>query len=171
MNESSGLDERPTILCVDDEPNVLHALERLLRVDGWRVLLATDGRAALDTLQREHVDVLICDQAMPGLSGTEVLRQAKAASPETVRILLTAHWSEGEVVLPAINEAEVFRVFPKPWHDEQVRGAAVEALGADPRTWAGLRRRLLDRMRGESGPCPDGLTPAAPGERAGDPTE
>lgn len=150
MSQSEAVDERPTVLCVDDEPGALRALERLLRADGWRVLLAADGSEAVELLGHMHIDVLICDHAMPGMSGTDVLQRAKAISPQTVRILLTAHWGRGEVVLPAINEAEVFRVFPKPWDDEQLRGAAAAALGTDPRTWAGLRRRLQERMRGES---------------------
>jgi CheY-like chemotaxis protein len=127
---------------------VLHALERLLRRDGWRVLAATSGAAALEVLGRERVDVLICDYGMPEMTGTEVLQRAKELSPETIRILLTAHWNNGEVVLPAVNEAEVFRVFPKPWDDDAVRGAVGQALGADPLIWGDLRERIQMRLRG-----------------------
>jgi CheY-like chemotaxis protein len=148
MNGLDNSGHLPTVLCVDDEGYVLKALERLLRRDGWRVLLATDGCEALDLLRRERVDVLICDYAIPGMRGTEVLRRAKAVSPKTVRILLTAHWKKGEVMLPAVNEGEVYRVFPKPWQDEELRGAAAEALGADPVTWGELRQRVQGRLRG-----------------------
>ncbi len=55
-----------TVLCVDDEPNVLKALERVLRRCGCRVLLAENGGDALDLLEQEQVEVLICDEAMPG---------------------------------------------------------------------------------------------------------
>jgi len=145
MSESST-EHLPTVLCVDDEPGVLAALERLLRRDGWRVLLASSGQEALELLARERIDVLVCDQAMPGLKGSEVLCRAKEISPHTVRILLTAHWAQGEVVLPAVNEAEVFRVFPKPWQDEQVRDAVAQAVGCDPLSWGELRRRVQQRL-------------------------
>jgi response regulator RpfG family c-di-GMP phosphodiesterase len=148
MNRAENSAHRPTVLCVDDERYVLKALERILRRDGWRVLLAGSGEEALECLGRERVDVLVCDQAMPGLCGTDVLRRAKELSPKTVRILLTAHWRKGDVVLPAVNEGEVFRVFPKPWQDEEIRDAVAEALGADPVTWAELRQRVQDRLRG-----------------------
>ena len=155
MSASECSDRIPTVLCVDDEPHVLRALERLLRRDGWRVLAATSGAAALEVLGRERVDVLICDEAMPGMSGTEVLQRARALSPQTVRILMTAYWQDGTVVLPAVNGAEVFRVFPKPWWDDEVRSAVAAALGADPLTWAGLRERIQMRLRGARVPPAD----------------
>ena len=63
-----------TVLCVDDEPYVLRSLERVLRRFGCRVLLAPNGTEALDILEREQVEVLICDEAMPGMCGVDVLR-------------------------------------------------------------------------------------------------
>lgn len=156
MNVTPKADDRPTVLCVDDERSVLTALERLLCRDGWRVLTADNGSAALELLARERIDVLICDHAMPGIPGTDVLRRARDLSPDTVRILLTAHWTRGELVLPAINEAEVFRVFPKPWDDEQIRDAVAKALGTDALTWTALRQRAQGRLRGPASPASQG---------------
>ena len=118
----------PIVLCVDDDPHVLKALQRLLRDHKCRVLLATNGREALELLEREAIDVMICDAAMPGLSGVEVLCEAAIIAPATVRILLTAHCHRPEIVIPAINEGAVFRLFSKPWNDDKLRSAVAEAL-------------------------------------------
>lgn len=146
MHEPDNCGARPTILCVDDEPSVLQSLERLFRRAGWRVLRAASGDEALALLQQEAVDVLVCDHAMPGMPGTEVLRRAKNTSPGAARILLTAHWGEGPVALSAVNEAEIFRIVPKPWDDEQMRSAAEQALGTDPAAWAGFQQRMRNRL-------------------------
>ncbi len=129
MTTREELIGRATVLCVDDERHVLWSLERLLHRFGCRVLLANTGSEALDVLEREHIDVMICDEAMPGISGTEVLREAKTISPDTKRILLTAHCGDEEVVLSAVNDAEIFRLLPKPWKEGDVRRAVGDALG------------------------------------------
>ena len=125
----------PTVLCVDDETNVLSALERVLRAFECRVLRATNGCDAIDLLENEEVDVLICDAAMPGMDGIEVLREAARIAPATVSILLTAHAGNQEVVIPAVNEGEIFRLLSKPWNDDEVRQAVADALGMDPGSW------------------------------------
>ena len=116
---------RSTVLCVDDEPHVLTALERVLRRYGCQVLLAENGSDALDLLERERIEVLICDEAMPGMCGTEVLRQAKMISPQTARVLLTAHCNDEAVVIPAVNDGEIFRLISKPWDDGEIGRAHV----------------------------------------------
>lgn len=126
-NDSEGR-RQPTVLCVDDDEYVLRSLERSLRRLGCRVLLAPSGSDALELLEQEHVDVLISDEAMPGLNGTEVLRLAKQISPATVRILLTAHCNHSEVVIPAINEGRIFRLLAKPWDNDEIRRIVYEAL-------------------------------------------
>ncbi len=124
-----------TVLCVDDEPNVLKSLERVLRRLGCRVLTAANGDEALGILEREQVEVMICDEAMPGMRGIDVLLQGKWISPRTVRILLTAHCNDQDVVIPAINEGEVFRLLSKPWDDDEIRRVIIEALGMEPKQW------------------------------------
>jgi CheY-like chemotaxis protein len=148
MEAQTRVTLEPRVLCVDDEPNVLKALERVLRRFGCSVLLASSGEEALRVLETENVQVLICDEAMPGMCGVEVLRQAKAISPGTARILLTAHCSRQDVVLPAVNEGEVFRLLSKPWQDEDIQAAVTEALGAEPRQWSERQRRTAGRLRG-----------------------
>ncbi len=138
---------RSTVLCVDDDPDVLRLLERVLRSYGCRVLLADNGSDALDLLEREQVEVLICDEVMPGLCGTEVLRQAKAISPSTVRILLTAHCSDEAVVIQAVNEGEIFRLLSKPWKNSEIRRAVADALGLEPEQWRRHQQRVKERLR------------------------
>ncbi len=137
----------PTVLCVDDEHHVLNALDRVLHGYDCRVLLATDGWDALDLLEGEEIDVLICDAAMPGMNGLEVLREAATIAPATVRILLTAHCSNEQVVIPAVNEGEIFRLLSKPWDDGELRRIVADALGLEPKAWLEQQHRLRERDR------------------------
>jgi two-component system, OmpR family, response regulator MprA len=78
------------VLVVDDEPAVRTALERALALDGFDVLLAEDGRAALDRLVDDRVDAIVLDVAMPGVDGVEVCRRLRAADDFTPVLMLTA---------------------------------------------------------------------------------
>jgi response regulator RpfG family c-di-GMP phosphodiesterase len=138
--------QQPTILCVDDEPDVLSALDQLLRRHGCRVLLAENGSDALRLLQRERVEVLICDEAMPGMCGTEVLCQAKLIAPQTVRVMLTAHCNDGAVVIPAVHKGEIFGLIQKPWEEQDVCHVIADALRLEHPT----RGRFQERVREES---------------------
>lgn len=89
MDLSGGGETRGTLLLVDDEENILSALKRLLRRDGYTLLSASSGEAGLEILARQPVDVILSDQRMPGMSGVEFLRQARTLRPETVRMVLS----------------------------------------------------------------------------------
>lgn len=141
-------DRRPRVLCVDDEINVLRALRRTLERAGWEVLAADSGPAALQILRTQRVQVLVCDEAMPGMTGVAVLREAKACSPHTQRLLLTAHCNRQEVVVPAVNEGEVFRLLAKPWDDDELVAAVNAALGVEPERWQAGQDRLRRRLGG-----------------------
>jgi two-component system, OmpR family, response regulator MprA len=78
------------ILVVDDEPAVRRALERALRLDSYDVLLAADGREALDSLAESPADAVILDLMMPGIDGLEVCRRMRAAGDRTPILMLTA---------------------------------------------------------------------------------
>lgn len=122
--------EKPVILCVDDEPGVLGALYRELRKDGYNVLLAGTAEEALEVMRRDTVDVVISDELMPGMGGNSLLRWVKDECPDTVRIMLTAHYADPDVTLTAVNVSEVFRLLPKPWDSTELRTAVREALVA-----------------------------------------
>ena len=146
MSRGDPFKPEPTVLCVDDEQYILKALERMLVCYGCRVLLANDAGKALALLETEKIEVLICDEAMPGMRGIEVLRQAKVISPNTARILLTAHCSDEDVVIPAVNEGEVFRLLSKPWEDDGVREVVADALGLPPKEWSRQQQRVVQRL-------------------------
>lgn len=109
----------PTILCVDDEPNILSALKRLLRGKGWQVLTAEGGQAALRLLQTQAVDLVISDMRMPEMDGAQFLAQVRARWPDTVRLLLTGH-SDINAIVEAINRGEIYRYITKPWDDNDI---------------------------------------------------
>jgi thioredoxin reductase (NADPH) len=113
---------RPAIVAVDDEPAVLAAVARDLRRrfgDRYRVMRAGSGAEALDLLKQvrvrgEQVALLVADQRMPGLSGTEYLVQARELVPEAKRVLLTAY-ADTEAAIQAINEVDLDYYLLKPW--------------------------------------------------------
>src|SRR5918993_795075 len=113
---------RPTILTVDDDREVLHAVERDLRRKygaRYRVLKADSGRTALENLRElkvrgDAVALFLVDQRMPGMSGVEFIKQAGALFPDAKRALLTAY-ADTTAAIQAINEANVNHYLLKPW--------------------------------------------------------
>ena len=101
-----------TVLIVDDETRVLDSLEALLAMD-YRVLRADRPEAALDLLGREEVALVISDQRMPGMSGTELLSRCREVAPETVRVLLTA-FTDADALMQSINAANIYHFILKP---------------------------------------------------------
>jgi response regulator RpfG family c-di-GMP phosphodiesterase len=116
-----------TLLCVDDEPNILSALKRSLRTEGWRVLTANGGAEALETLARESVDLVISDMRMPGMDGAQLLEQVSQRWPASIRILLTGY-ADMSATVAAINRGRIFRYLNKPWNDEDLRAAVQQGL-------------------------------------------
>lgn len=109
-----------TLLLVDDEENILSALTRLLRRDGYRILTAPGGSAALEALAQNDVGVIISDQRMPEMSGTEFLSKVKELYPDTVRIMLSGY-TDLNSVTDAINRGAIYKFLTKPWDDDLLR--------------------------------------------------
>lgn len=118
MQESGEL-RQPTVLCVDDEPNILSALKRLFRPHGYRVLLADSGAAGLALLGQESVDLVISDMRMPEMDGAQFLEHVRGRWPDTIRLLLTGY-SDIASILAAINRGEIYRYITKPWDDNDI---------------------------------------------------
>lgn len=115
------------ILLVDDEPNVLNALQRVFRQENYQVVTAGGGQEALDLLRRETFHLMISDYMMPVMNGGELLRQAKALHPDLIRIMLTGHADTG-AIMSAINEGAVYKFILKPWNDDDLRVTVALAL-------------------------------------------
>ena len=132
------LTTRPTLLVVDDEPEVLRSLHDLLRLD-YRVLTCERGADALGVLESdEDVQVVMSDQRMPGMTGVEVLRHAKRLRPEATRLLFTAY-ADIKAVIDAINQGSVFRYIAKPWDPDELQCLIRQAVEQN-----GL---VVDKMR------------------------
>lgn len=116
------------ILFVDDEARVLTAMRAMFRRD-YQVLIANSGAEALELLREHDVDVIVSDQRMPGMTGVEVLREAREIAPRAVRILLTGY-ADLAAIEHAINEAEVFRYLMKPCPRDQLREVVELAIDA-----------------------------------------
>lgn len=117
----------PALLLVDDEENILSALVRLLRRDGYRILRANGGVAGLALLEKENVAVIVSDQRMPEMSGVEFLTRVKERYPQTVRIALSGY-TDLNSVTAAINNGAIYKFLTKPWDDELLRRNVREAF-------------------------------------------
>ncbi len=106
--------KRGLVLCVDDEPGILRSLQWLLQKE-FDVMTALSGQQGLALVMQNSFDVVISDQRMPGMTGSEFLREVRKSSPRALRILLTGY-SDLQAILRSVNEGEVFRFINKPWN-------------------------------------------------------
>jgi CheY-like chemotaxis protein len=132
--ERPRLDRRQTtasngrsLLIVDDELSIGKALTRLLRRDGYHILMAGSGEQALEMLAMHRVQVIISDQRMPGMSGTELLDKVKILYPDTIRIVLSGY-TDLNVITESVNRGAVFRFLTKPWDDDNLRAQVRDAF-------------------------------------------
>jgi diguanylate cyclase (GGDEF)-like protein len=116
-----------TLLILDDEVNIVRSLSRALRPDGYRVLTANTASEALALLAVNEVQVVMSDQRMPEMSGTEFLSKVKDLHPDAVRIILSGY-ADLESVIDAINHGAIYRFFTKPWDDELLRACISDAF-------------------------------------------
>lgn len=118
---------RPTLLLVDDEERILSALRRTLRREGYEIVTANSVAAALAVLDQRHVDLVLSDFKMPGMTGLELLDEARRRQPQVARLLITG-WSQA-VSPDELAAAEVATLISKPWEDADLKHALREALG------------------------------------------
>ena len=119
QENNTSLAPKAKVLFVDDEERILNSLKAIFRMQ-YDVTVSTDGHHAIELLKREHFHLLVSDQRMPNMQGVELLRRAKALSPNTVRILLTG-FSDLTAIIGSVNEGEVYRYINKPWDGEELR--------------------------------------------------
>jgi DNA-binding NtrC family response regulator len=104
------------ILFVDDEENVLRALKRLFMDEDMEVYTASSGRSGLEMVKDAEFSVIVSDQKMPEMSGSEFLEKTKEVSPDSIRIVLTGY-ADIDATINAINRGGAYRYVAKPWND------------------------------------------------------
>jgi DNA-binding NarL/FixJ family response regulator len=141
-----------SVLLVDDEPDVVDALMLALRAQEYELFAETSPLRALQLLERRSIDVVISDERMPGMSGSEFLARAYQAQPDAVRIVLTGYASV-EAAMRAINQGRIARFLCKPCLGDDLVRSVSEAL----------RERDLRENRRSPRPMPvvSGFSPAA----------
>ena len=139
-----------TLLLVDDETDILNSLKRLFHRSGYRVLTATSGAAALELLAQNDVQVIVSDQRMPQMSGSEFLSRAKELYPDTVRMVLS-DCSDLADLTNAINRGAVSRFLVKPWDDDDLREQVHAAFIHQAHELAARVDRPSRRDRGRPG--------------------
>lgn len=141
LRPESFTETRPdrTLLLLDDEENVLRSLVRLFRRDGYRILAAGNVRDAFDLLATNDVQVILSDQRMSDMSGTEFLGRVKMLYPDTIRLVLSGY-TDLATVTDAINRGAIYRFLTKPWNDDELREHIRQAF------------RTHDEQRRDAGP-------------------
>lgn len=142
-----------TILVVDDEPASVRAVRRALAED-HRVLSATSVAASLEMLASEPVALMVVDQRMPEMSGTQLFAHCARQWPDIIRVLLTGY-TDIESLLDAINAGHVYSYLTKPWDPQDLRLVVRRGLErydaeADRRRLMGELERALARVRREA---------------------
>lgn len=102
------------ILIVDDEEHILKALERVLMDEDYEIITTTSSEEALDLVRRRPFKVIISDECMPNMYGSELLAKISLRQPEVVKMLLTGYASV-EAAIRAVNQGEIYRFLVKPW--------------------------------------------------------
>ena len=131
------------IQLVDDEPNILNALKRLLRPHGWEIHAYDTVEAALGGLLEHDYAVIISDYQMPTADGVTYLQFARQRQPNALRLVLSAYGDRNSMI-KAINQAEVYRYLSKPWDDYELVAAIKSAI--DIYELKSENQRLLDEI-------------------------
>lgn len=118
---------KQTLLLVDDEENILHSLKRLLRKEPYQLLTCNSAAEAFELLALHQVQVILSDQRMPEMNGTEFLSKVKEMYPDTVRIVLSGY-TDLRSVTDAINHGAIYKFLTKPWKDEELKAEIAVAF-------------------------------------------
>jgi response regulator RpfG family c-di-GMP phosphodiesterase len=116
-----------TVLCVDDESNILKSLQRLLQDPSYQLLLANSGEEALTLLANNQVDLVLSDMRMPGINGAELMEQVATKYPMTYRIILTGYADMSSAVA-AVNLGKINRYMQKPWNNDELKTLVRDGL-------------------------------------------
>lgn len=133
------------LLLLDDEPNILRSLRRVFRAQPWTVHTASTPEEAFELLARHPVGVVMSDQRMPLMRGTDFLARVKQLHPDTMRIVLSGY-TELQSVTDAINEGAIYKFLTKPWNDQCLNQEIEQAFRQHEMAAEGqlLQQRLLE---------------------------
>jgi CheY-like chemotaxis protein len=120
--------QRPTLLIVDDEAQILSALKRSLRREGYEIVAVESAAAALRILDQRCVDAILSDHKMPGISGVQLLARAAEMRPDIVRMLITG-WTN-EIPSERLEEVGICALVTKPWDDAKLKATLRVVMGA-----------------------------------------
>ncbi|RLW69684.1 MAG: sigma-54-dependent Fis family transcriptional regulator [gamma proteobacterium symbiont of Stewartia floridana] len=112
------MSSRPTVLIVDDEVRSLETLERILE-DEFDIQTAENVEQARAILQNQWVQIILCDQRMPDITGVEFLKQVREQWPEVIRMIISGY-TDSEDIISAVNEAGIYQFVTKPWHPDSL---------------------------------------------------
>ncbi|MEZ4471692.1 MAG: ATP-binding protein [bacterium] len=138
-----GAGRRARILVVDDEAQTVKAVQYLLR-RRYEVLGATRAEEALELMTHTPVDVVLCDQRMPGMTGDQFFTRIAEEYADTVRILITAY-ADMDALVRSVNRGRIFAYLPKPWRVEDLEQVVEKAIIY--RQECEMCRTRLDRLR------------------------
>jgi EAL domain-containing protein (putative c-di-GMP-specific phosphodiesterase class I) len=137
-------DSVPRILFVDDDPRVTDALRRALRkVVPWEIVTVNAPAEALALLAEQPIDVVVSDERMPGMTGSEFLSRVARDHPDVMRIILTGE-AQLDAAIRAINEAGIYRFLTKPCHTDEMVATLADALRAGAARLAAHASRRAD---------------------------
>lgn len=119
LPEPPGFAEKPLVLFVDDDPNILASIKRLLINEPYELLTTESPAQALKWVEEKVVSVIVFDQVMPGHLGTELVEEIRARSPATRCAILTAY-PEGGKLLRSVSQTAICTI-GKPWDDEDLK--------------------------------------------------
>jgi len=133
--------EQQTLLIVDDDAFMLDVLTDFLSQDGYRILTAQTAAEGFDVLAQNRVQVILCDQCMPLMSGTEFMERVKNLAPDTFRIMLSAY-ADLTPIMAAINHGAIDRFYTKPWKGAVLRENIREGFRLHAQVHGGPPARL-----------------------------
>lgn len=134
------------VLFVDDDHHITEAFRRIFRHDPVEVLTAQSGSEALAIMESGETAVVVSDERMPGMSGSDLLAEVRRLYPSTMRMMLTGY-ATLDTALDMINRAEVYRFLLKPCSFVELKESVLEAIEA--------RRVLLQRVGQREAGSPD----------------
>ena len=119
--------EKSKLLLVDDEPNLTSALVRSLDRTQFEIFTADSAQQGLMILAGNDIDVVVSDERMPGMTGSQFLSEVRKKWPNTIRMILSGQ-ADLEAAVRAINEGEVYRFLLKPCHPKELQMTILQGL-------------------------------------------